>query len=587
MFKRFSRWSLLLVALLSISLVLGACGDLTSEAPANVKSSPNLGVKSALAESFPQDTALYISLNTDTSSNQIKGWQKVTDYLSAIPEVKDALPKLDVLAQFDLGSFETTIKPWLGNELALGLTDLNTLANLASSKDKIPSGEIPLLLAAPVKDKAKLETFVTDFLAKLNLTAETEIYNGATLKNISLFTIVLSIGYSDSKLFIGGSPALVKAALDRTTDKSLASTDSYKKVTAKLPADYLAFIYGDVQGAIKTLNSNPNIQKAFTSDPKIQDALKGVTFNPADFEYLGNVGVTLAIAPGGFRIDAYQPYQSDKASADVKTRLSKPANPNTILNVLPENTFFFATGQDGKSGYADFAKKAAAMGEQSKQITDGIQKFETTSGLNIQNDLASLFPDEFVLFAQPVKGYTQGDKQSLPLGIGLLTKVSDKAVAQANLDKITAAIAKADTKNELKFQPKTIGGVTFQQAVKPGGNLTLNLGIANGYAFFSSSEEQTQAIIDSVNGKGTFLKGVNATNFNQVKESLPQNNRGYLYLDLQQSVALALATLPVDQATKTKAYTDKLTAFKALGFASSQTQTEVAASLFLSFPEVK
>jgi len=160
-------------------------------------------------------------------------------------------------------------------------------------------------------------------------------------------------------------------------------------------------------------------------------------------------------------------------------------------------------------------------------------------------------------------------------------------VAQAKLDKITAAIAKADTKNELKFQPKTIGGVTFQQAVKPGGNLTLNLGIANGYAFFSSSEEQTQAIIDSVNGKGTFLKGVNATNFNQVKESLPQNNRGYLYLDLQQSVALALATLPVDQATKTKAYTDKLTAFKALGFASSQTQTEVAASLFLSFPEVK
>jgi hypothetical protein len=77
----------------------------------------------------------------------------------------------------------------------------------------------------------------------------------------------------------------------------------------------------------------------------------------------------------------------------------------------------------------------------------------------------------------------------------LLTKVSNKAAAQANLDKIAAAIEKSDKKGEIKFQPKTVDGVTFKQATKPASNIAPSLGAISDYVFLRSSDEQAQAII--------------------------------------------------------------------------------------------
>lgn len=591
MLKRFRVWSFFLVALLSSALLLGACGYMTSTpAPAatvsqglslaSVKSQPALGVNSALAQNFPADTGIYVSLNTDSSSDQATRWQKVTQYLSNIPGVKDAMPTTGLPLQADMGNYETDIKPWLGNEVALGVTDLAALSNLASgmSGGKMPTtGNIPVLLAASVKDKAKLETYINDTLSKSNLTATTETYNGATLRNINLFILTISIGYNDSKLFIGGSPAIVKAAFDQPASASLAGNDKFKTVAAKLPAANMAFFYGDVPNLVKTLNSNPDVQKA----------LNGASFSSLGLDYMGSAGATLAMDKEGMRVDSYQTYDGSKAPAEVQTRLNKGANPNTILNVLPEKTFFFVNGRDGKSAYENFVKSTTYLGDQGKQITDGIKQFETESGLNVQNDLASLFPAEFALFAQSVSGYVQGDKNTLPVGIGFLTKVSDKASAQTSLDKIAAAVEKGDKNGEIKFQSKTVNGVNLKQAVKPGGNISLNLGIVKDYAFFSASEEQTQAIIDAVNGGKSFLKGPNAANFTAVRDNLLKANQGYGYLDLQEAVAAGLTTLPADQLTKTKATTDKLTEFKAAGFAFNQSLTEGVATLYLHFPGIK
>src|SRR5437764_184032 len=89
---------------------------------------------------------------------------------------------------------------------------LMLVALLSLGNGKMPSGEIPVLAAASVKDKAKLQTSLTNLLAKGNLTATTETYNGATLYTINLFVINLAFGVSDTKFFFGGSPAIVKAA---------------------------------------------------------------------------------------------------------------------------------------------------------------------------------------------------------------------------------------------------------------------------------------------------------------------------------------------------------------------------------------
>jgi hypothetical protein len=586
MFKRFPVWGLLLVGILSTSLLLGACGDSAATPTpaakqggtglASVKSNLTLGLKSPLADSFPSDTALYISVNTDTNSDQIKGWQKIITYLSGIPEVKAALPQLDVLASAKMGSYDADIKPWLGSELAIGLNDVNAVANLilASNSGATPSLDIPVLAAVSITDKAKLEAFITKLLTNLDVTATTETYNGFTLKNVSVAPITLSIGYNDKKLFIGGSPAIVKAAIDRTADKSLAGNDQYKLVASKLSTGYLAFIYADIQGALKSLNSNPNIQKL----------LNGTSLSSLNLDYVGGLGVTTGTATDGFRIDVYQSYLADKVPADVKTQLTKPANPSTIISALPDKTFLFGNGQDGKSAYATFLKSLSTMGTQSQQVTDGIKKFETDTGLSIQNDIVSLFPGEFAVFAQPLSGYTASSSSSLPLSIGALTKVTDKVAAQASIDKIAAALEKASTSstNPVKFQPKTVNGVNIKQATVKDSNSSLNLGVTGDYAFFSTSEDQTKAIIDSVKAnKTTFAQ------FTSVQNNLPANNQGYGYIDLQQVISLAISTLPADQVAQVKTYTDKLTAFKAIGITASQSATENVSSIYIYFPDIK
>jgi hypothetical protein len=588
MLKRFRLWSFFLVGLLSLGVVLAACGDTTATpAPAasvsqglSLRSAPTqvaTGVKSGLAQNFPQDTSIFVSLNTATSSDQVKDWQKLVDYLSNIPELKDAFQKLDLLKQANFGSYDTDIKPWIGDELALGVTNVAALANLTSGK--MPSGEIPVLIAAQVKDKGQLETFITNLLTKLKFNATTETYNGATLRNINLLVVNLTLGYTDTKFFLGGSPALVKAAIDRTEDKSLTKNSQYSDIAAKLPTGYLGFAYADVQNVVKTLSSTP----------EAQTALNGVNMSSLGLDYLGGMGITMGTATEGFRVDSYQTYLTDKEPADIKARLNKGANPSEILKVLPEKTFAFANGQDGKGAYDLFIKQVGALGDQGKKITDAIAKFESDTGLNVQNDIAALFPDEFAVFAQPASGYTLGDKNSLPVGIGLLTKVSDQKVAQANLDKIAAAVEKANSNGQWKFQPKTYKGVDYKQAANPnGGNSSLSIGVAGNYAFVSSSPEQTEALINSVTtNTGTFLGSTAATNFNNVKTVLTQDSRGYAYLDIQQAIQTGLVTLPADQQTKTKGYTDKLTEFKAAGFSTSENDKGSISTFYLYYPGIK
>jgi hypothetical protein len=93
MFKHLSRWNFFVVALLSLSVLLAACGDTATPTTTSPTGKPAnagalnvpTGVKTTLAANFPDTTTFYLSLNTDMNSGQIKSWQKIIDYLSQIP----------------------------------------------------------------------------------------------------------------------------------------------------------------------------------------------------------------------------------------------------------------------------------------------------------------------------------------------------------------------------------------------------------------------------------------------------------------------------------------------------------------------
>jgi hypothetical protein len=593
----FKRLTWLLVAMLSFSLVLAACGDSpTAQTSGQGQNAQNqaaqlpTGVNSKIAGSFPDSTVLYITLNTDMNSGQIKGWQKSIEYLNGIPEFKNVSQNLDVLSLSKLGTYDADIKPWLGGELALGVSDLNALVGLVGGTNAAATGEIPVLMGAPITDQAKAEAFIAKMggeLVKAGMPAPTkETYKDANLYTFNAMFVNIVAGVSKDKLFIGGGPAVVKAAFDRTSDKSLASSANYKAVTAKLPSANLAFMYVDSPAVVKAVSNLPEAKAAL-------DSMK----SSLNLDYSGPQGVTFATADEGFRIDSYNVYYADKTPAAVAEMLKKGANPNKILSALPENTFFFGNSRDAVASYDLFltSLKASAAasattgttGMGAADIDTALADFEKQTGLNLRNDIVSLFKDEYALFVAP-----SAQPKQFPVGLGLLAEATNKADVQAKLDKITAALEKAGN-GEVKFENKTSGNTAYKSAaINDTSSSTpvqssLNVGIVGNFAFFALGDDTTANVISAATGGKNLTNGANAASFTKTRDALPKDNTGYIYTDVQAIIKYVTQFVPAENQAQVKNYTDKLTKLYAIGAAGRQNQNEAASTMYIYFPVTK
>ncbi len=595
MLKHLSKWNFLVVALLSLSVFLAACGDTSTATPAPPPPSPTptggltvpTGAKTTLAANYPDSTTVYISINTDTASTQIKSWQKIIEYLAQIPEVKMVTQNMDLLALAQIGTYDGDIKPWIGGELDLGLTDVNSVVNLVagatgasgSTAAASQSSELPVLIGATVKDQAAADAFINKIGSKLvafGLTAPTkETYKDATLYTFNLGVANLVAGLNKDKLFIGGGPALVKAAFDQDPAKSLSSKADFKTVTGKLPAENLTFSYLDYQTIVKTVTNNPQVKSALAS------------LDTTNLDYTGSVGVAFSTAEEGFRVDAYQTLLPDKTPPAVADMLKKGKNPNKVLNALPESTLAFMNSRDAASSYNMFVSAIKSAGGASGTDFDkGIAEFEQQSGLSVQKDIVSLFGGEYGVFVTP-----ESSNKSVPVGFGLVTEATDAAGTQAKLDKITTAIAQ-NAKGQVTWTSKTVGSTTFKTAAITDATskitVTANVGIAGSYAFFSLGDDTTASLITAATGGKNFTNGANAANFTKVKAALPSDNTGYFYLDIQPVIKLATANIPAgEQATAVKNVTDKLTKLNAIGSATHQTASESQSVVYIYFPVTK
>jgi hypothetical protein len=308
-----------------------------------------------------------------------------------------------------------------------------------------------------------------------------------------------------------------------------------------------------------------------------------------NLDYVTGMSFSFAAADEGLRVDVYQSYNESKLTPELKKSLSAAANSSKILEALPEKTLFFANGQDARSAYDQFNTAMAQLpADQSKSVTDGLAKFEAETGLSIQKDLVSLFAGEFAIFGTSLSA--NAATASMPVGVGLITAVTDKAASQASLDKIAASLEKSQDAT-VKFETKTSGGVTYKSATianKDGkGTTTLDLGIAGNYAFVSTATEQTEAIIVAATGGANFTKSAGYAEFTKSKSYLPDSNKGYLYADMQQLLTVAKNSPSSTSNDKTLKALEGLTQLKSISGASKSSTSESFTTMFIHFPVMK
>lgn len=598
MLKKLSSFGLLVVLLMSLSLVFAACGDNPTPTPGTTASpTPTqavnginvpVGLTSPLSTAFPPTTQLYVTLNTDSSSDQIASWQKIVAYLDNIPELKQVFDQADVFKLAGLGSYDTDVKPWIGKELAIGVTDIKPLLDLTSGSSSSQAGILqnpPFMVAVAVKDKAGADAFIKKLISTAGaLTGAggaapaTSDYKGATLYHVPAGPVQITVALNDKMALITGSDAIAQQALDRAAGAGLDGSAKFKKVTSQLPSGNLSFIYLDAQTVFSDLYSSTLFKQALSQSGSSNN-------NLLTNQYTDGLGLTIGTTPEGFLVYGYDTLLADKETGDAKTMLSRSPNKNTILGAMPSSTIGFFNGQDLSTTYDLIMNSITSAGTQGKQVTDAISNFEQQTGLSVKNDIVSLFKGEFALFVNS-QSMTDHPKD-LPVGIGLMTAVSDKTAAQASLDKITAALEKGSN-GQIKFDSATSGSTTYKAAALANTSSSyLSMGIAGNYVFLSLDNQKAAPVITSATGGDNFTKGANYATFTKTQSNLVGNNQGYFYLDIQQTFKTVEAALPADQQGMAKPILDKLGQLMALGSATSQTTADGKTSVFIYFPVTK
>ena len=600
MFRRFRAFSI--AALVLIGFLASACGDsATPVADANAKTSGipgmKVGIDSKLAKSFPSTTSVYIDFGTKSDSSNVKNWQRMLTYLKGVPQVGDTFKSLD--GQLNgVVTYDADIQPWLGDEVAFGITDIKSLGDsvsgllgpllggsMSGNTGNATAGDLSILLQASVKDKTKAQNFVKKLLnlaSNVNggqpLPTQSVNYKNVELTQLNLGQGLptLVYGVTDDRLMFG-TEKTVRGAIDQNGN-GLDTNANFKKVASKLPNEFLGFFYFDYEQIIKTvLNS-----------PMVQQSLSGV--NPAclaSLQTLGGVGATASAVDEGFRFDSYLGYTANLTAEQKKTIEAAKNTPNKIAERLPDgslavlNSFDLSTFYNQTiTGLTSSSSNCQPSGGTSIDYNKTIKDAEDQIGLSFKDDITSWITDEYAVFLAPTK--TTGNGQT-PVGGAFVAKVSDKTVAQQKLDKIINAI-QTKANPPVTFSPKTINGASFKSATSGEGAsaVTINIGLVGDYAVVGVTDDVTASAVDAINGKATLNT---SDNYKKATGGVYSPFRALFFFDIQKIIQAVQASLPTDQRAEIQNITSKLTAIKAAAASVAVDGTDGSyTSFYLYFP---
>ena len=379
---------------------------------------------------MPLDTPAFVHLAP--TGNQLKNAEALKARFMAVPEVKEAVAKVDRSLLNEQGiDWEVDFQPWLGPEIAVALTSLSGMSQGGGTPDAV--------IFMATRDPAKSDVFikkVRDAWAKQGAVSEKQ-YNGvkylagddAAIATVGGFVVV----------------ATTESALSKTIDmaqgkggKSLADNPTYQELAKSLPTDRLGDAYVDLQPFIAEMG-----KARITLDAKQREALMAMRA----------VSLILRVEPNGVAFDSVALYDPTKMSADQQAALKQGANPLKIVGVMPEKTAAFLALRDLKTTW----KVASTQLAGDASFAGAVESFKKSTGLSLDDDIFGWMTGEAGLaLIEDKAGFAGNDE--MPVGGLLYVEATDRKLVEEKLGKLRASLEKGG----LRFSAQQVNGVEMQ-----------------------------------------------------------------------------------------------------------------------------
>ena len=441
---------------------------------------------------------------TSFISSEPKNWSKLEQL--DLPETANIKETLDNLQQEFPEStainYQQDIQPWLGGIM------MAVLPQQSSVND-----DNSILLVLGIKNKLKAR----DFLKKIQKESQQD-WQESKYKGIKITSGKTANDKTINSALLGNN--LVLADNQQTVKQAI---DTYK---------------GE-----PSLASEPQAKQVLSQQIKLDNSLAQVYFT--DFDYL-----ITEIAQQDISAAALAQLQqlesviigigTDKQAIHIRSitnlksnqnNLNIASNRNKILNKVPNNTIAIVNGQKLNQAWSTAVKQLEVDDNLRRIVSMSRASFKFSTKLDLDRDIFGWMDGEFLL------GLMVTDRAIIPgLGIGLepiiILETSKPKVAATTLSTIEKTLQRSVGILPQPKQTANKNKITEWQI--PRSNFSLTYGWLNknylvltvGNSFFESIDKSAKNPLNKKN------------EFKAIAQNLPDNNLGYFYVDMNQTMSI-------------------------------------------------
>jgi hypothetical protein len=463
------------------------------------------------AKYVPQQALMVGFVTTDS-----KGWSKLQDFGN--PQARQIVSQgLEQFSkEFNRGleesqlNFQKDIQPWLGSVMFAVVPSSGTEGVQAPK----------FLMVGGVKDKLAAWNFFNKVKGQKDVTIKETDYKGVKISEITEKGKPFYSAVLDNHVLVSDNQDSVKQGIDASKDNtSIAKKEDASKVMSKSIdlQNPIAQVYiPDYGKFIEQMLASGGSTVPLT--PELQTQLRAIK----------SLAVGVGVDNAGIRFKEAATFDQNVIKWEYKT------SPGKIISQFPSDTMFLVSGESVSRYWSSAVESYKSFPEFEKGLNEVRGQIKQQLDLDLDKDIIGWMNGEYALALIPSN---QGLLKDVGFGGVLLFDTSDRPTAEATFGKLDAYAQK----NGTQVVPRDIGNVKAQEWQPTGvPNPVLGHGWLDNDTVFVSVGHPS--ISDAISNKPAQTLD-SSENFKKITESLPKQNGGYVYLDMDKLMSI-LSTNP-------------------------------------------